>query len=282
MERRSFLKAVSAASAASILPSPLSEEKQGATFEQSDVEGIGLGITVCDTLSNGFFGSQLISVFGPEGAINEALLIHTFLYQLIALRKRVDYIGSTGSLKRWEQSYLRRLEYNTTDEMRRALNKSGVTDNLQIIDIDLGDPANKNWKDYIVRVKDKHPDSIIVDDVELIEEFGREKSMVRKLKQLAKDVHAPVFIHAALDGKRSHRYFSQLNLRNDFRRWSDVLISVVPKNVIDFKVDEITVGKRFLLDMKLIGVSCPCARHKGYGANLSVEFVDYDMRFTSL
>jgi hypothetical protein len=56
----------------------------------------------------------------------------------------------------------------------------------------------------------------------------------------------------------------------------------LPKNVSDFKVNEITVGKRFLLDLKLIGVSCPCARHKGYGANLSIEFVDYYMRFTSL
>ena len=119
-------------------------------------------------------------------------------------------------------------------------------------------------------------------EVELIEEFGREKSMVRQLKRLAEDVHAPIFIHTALDRKRSRRYFTALNLQSDFRRWSDVLISVVPKNVIDFKVDDITVGKRFLLDMELFGVSCPCARHKGYGANLSVEFVDYDLRFTSL
>jgi hypothetical protein len=56
----------------------------------------------------------------------------------------------------------------------------------------------------------------------------------------------------------------------------------VPKNVIDFKVDDITVGKRFLLDMGLFGVSYPCAHHNGYGANLSIEFVDYDMRFTSV
>ena len=166
--------------------------------------------------------------------------------------------------------------------MWRALNKSGVIDNLRIIDIDLGDPANQNWKDYIVRVKDKHPDSIIIDDVELIEEFRREKSMVRQLKRLAEDVHAPVFVHAALDRKRSRRYFTGLNLRSDFRRWSDVFISVVPKNVIDFKIDDITVGKRFLLDMGLFGVSCPCARHKGYGRSLEIEFVDYDMRFTSL
>lgn len=282
MERRSFLKTVSAASVATVIPPPPYEEKKGIGFEQTNVEGIGIGIAVCDTLSNGFFGGQVIAVYGPESAINEAFLIHTFLYQLIAKGKRVDYVCSTGSLKSWEQRYLRRLGFESTNEMQRALNKSGLTDNLRIIDIDLGDPANQNWKDYRVQVKYKHPDSIIVDDVELIEEFRREKSMVKQLKQLAAEVQAPVFVLGALDRKRSRRYFTGLNLRSDFRKWSDVLISLVPKNVTDFKIEDITVGKRYLLDMKFIGVSCPCARHKGYGANLSVELVDYDLRFESL
>ncbi len=136
MERRSFLEKVCIASAATILPSALFKKGKGIVFEQTDVEGVGVGISVCDALSNGFFGGQLVSIYGPENAINEAFLIHTFLYQLIAQRKRVDYISSTGSLKRWEPSYLRRLGFGTAGEMREALTKSGLIDNLRIIDID--------------------------------------------------------------------------------------------------------------------------------------------------
>jgi hypothetical protein len=279
MERRSFLEKVCIASAATMLPFALFKKGEGIVFEQTDIDGVGVGILACDTLSNGFFAGQLISVYGPENGIIEAFLIHTFLYQLIAQRKRVDYISSTGSLKRWESSYLRRLGFGTAGEMRKALTKSGIIDNLRVIEID---PYNQNWKDYVIQAKGQHPDSIIVDDIKFIEGYFREKGMVKQLKRLAVEAQAPVFVHAELNRKRSQNYLKASNLRKDFDQESDVYISVVPKNVIDFKVDGITVGKRFLLDLMLIGVSCLCARHKGYGANLSVEFVDYDLRFAGL
>jgi hypothetical protein len=279
MERRSFLKKVCIASAATILPSAIFKKGKGIVFEQTDVEGAGVGISACDTLSNGFFGGQLISVYGPENAINEAFLIHVFLYQLIAQQKHVDYISSTGSLKRWKPSYLRRLGFDTTNEMRKALTQSGIIDNFRIIEID---PYTQNWKDYISQAKDRRPDSIIVDDIEFIEGYFREKGMVKQLKRLAVEVKAPVFVHAELDKKGSQGHIKKLNMRKDFDQRSDVQISLMSKNVSDFKVNEITVGKRFLLDMKLIGVSCSCARHKGYGGVFPVEFVDCDMRFTSL
>ena len=279
MERRSFLVKVCIASAATILPSALFKKGKGIVFEQTDVDGVGVGILACDALSNGFFAGQLISVYGPENGIIEAFLIHTFLYQLIAQRKRVDYISSTGSLKRWEQSYLRRFGFSTTDEMRKSLTKSGIIDNLRIIEIN---PYEQNWKNYVIQAKEQHPDSIIVDDIKFIEGYFREKGMVKQLKLLAAEVQAPVFIHAELDKKRNQGHLKALNLRKDFDQVSDVLISVVPKHVIDFKVDGITVGKRFLLDLKLIGVSCPCAHHRSYGGVFPAEFVDYDLRFASL
>ena len=279
MERRSFLEKVCIASAATILPSALFKKGKGFVFEQTDVEGVGVGISVCDTLSNGFFGRQLISVYGPENGFIEAFLIHTFLYQLIAQRKRVDYISSTGSLKRGEQSYLRRFGFSTTDEMRKSLTKSGIIDNLRIIEIY---PYEQNWKDYVAQAKEQHPDSIIVDDIKFIEGYFREKGMVKQLKLLAAEVQAPVFVHAELNRKRSQGHLTAYSLRKDFDQGSDVLISVVPKHVIDFKVDGITVGKRFLLDLKLIGVSCPCALHRSYGGVFPIEFVDYELRFAGL
>jgi hypothetical protein len=279
MERRSFLEKVCIASAATILPSALFKKGRGIVFEKTDVDGVGVGISVCDALSNGFFAGQLISVYGPENAINEAFLIHILFYQLIAQRKRVVYISSTGSLKRWEQIYLRRLGFGTAGEMRKALTKSGIIDNLRIIEIY---PYEQNWKDYVVQAKEQHPDSILVDDIKFIEGYFREKGLVKQLKLLAAEVQAPVFVHAEIESKRRKRYLEALNLRKDFDQWSDVLISVVPKNVIDFKVDGITVGKRFLLDLKLIGVSCPCALHRSYGGVFPIEFVDYELRFAGL
>jgi hypothetical protein len=163
--------------------------------------------------------------------------------------------------------------------MRKALTQSGIIDNFRIIEID---PYTQNWKDYISQAKDRRPDSIIVDDIEFIEGYFREKGMVKQLKRLAVEVKAPVFVHAELDKKGSQGHIKKLNMRKDFDQRSDVQISLMSKNVSDFKVNEITVGKRFLLDMKLIGVSCSCARHKGYGGVFPVEFVDCDMRFTSL
>ncbi len=121
-----------------------------------------------------------------------------------------------------------------------------------------------------------------MDDIEFIEGYFREKSMVKQLKRLAVEVQAPVFVHVELNKKGNQCNLKASYLRKDFDRWSDVIISVVPKNMIDFKVDGITVGKRFLLDLKVIGVFCPCARHRSYGGVFPIEFVDYDLRFAGL
>ncbi|GEM_PF-2888628 len=281
MERRSALKALT--SFPFIKPLDLNACKSNKVFEPkdnfestNDIAGLGVGIKNIDSLSNGFFGGQLISIFGPDDRILNAFLVHTFLYQGLAKKFKVDYVEVGGSLGDMDQNIARFLGVSSPSLAQQFLSKQENVELLHTTSIDLGDSANLGWKDFVRAMIKTPPKSIIVDDIGYIEQFFEEKHMPRQLKELADNFNIPVFVKAPLKTGKS------VSLRRDFETISDVFLRLEPTTSSAYLYNGEKVGTRFVIGATLSSSNCPCEKHKGYGGQVNVSFIDYNLGFSSL
>lgn len=250
-------------------------------FQRPDSSKIICGISSIDKVVRDFAHAGLVLITGPDERINQAFLMYVLLHQFIVQKKRVDYINVAGCLKSCEQNYLRLLNLKSLQEMRNYLLKEGNLFNLKTIEIDLGDPSNRNWKDYLIDAANQHPDSIIIDDVSLIEEFQREKAFLQQLKDLTFKVKAPIFICLTkTEGKKSANRLP-LAMISRYNQHSDVGIYLLPQNTTDFMVDGFPVGRRYSVYVKCWQKFHSKQGQTEAGQESLLEFVDYYFRFTS-
>ena len=282
MKRRTFIKSKPTSSLASGLEK--ANQREGLkteSFQRPDSSKIICGISSIDKVVQDFAHAGLVLITGPDERINQAFLMHVLLHQFIVQKKRVDYINVAGCLKSWEQNYLWLLNLKSLQEMRDYLLKEGTLFNFKTIQIDLGDPSNQNWKDYLIDAANQHPDSIIIDDVGLIEEFRREKGFLQQLRDLTVKVKAPIFICLTkTEGKNSVTRLP-LAMISRYYKYSDVGIYLLPQHSTDFMVDGSPVGRRYSIYVKCWQKLHSKQDQIEAGQESLLEFEDYNLRFTS-
>lgn len=287
MERRSVLKALTTIPFIKSLPFshlrdslPFNSQDK---FEMSkDLSGIGVGIECLDNISNGFLGGQLISVYGPDDLIIRAFLVHTFLYQTLSEKNRVEYGYVGGSLGALDKNIAQFLDLPSPEQAWSYLSSNGNDELLRVADIDLGDPRNIGWKDFVKHINAETPDCVIIDDIRLMEEFLQERSMARQCKEMAVKNNIPVIVKSPLKGESLDGNEPSSILRSDFSTQSDVIIRLVPMSSTPYLIDDKAVGTRFTVKVFMHSQYRPNEPWKNYSNISHMVFIDYDLQFRSL
>lgn len=245
-------------------------------------EGLGVGIRGIDSVTNGFFGGQLVAVYGPESRFVHAFLIQTFLFGTLHCSKHIDYVYSSGSLRQWDESLARFVGLQSEAEFWNHLQSQRISRVARIRDIDLGDPKNVDWKKYRDQVSTDVPDCILIDGAEDIELFLKERNMAQQLKALAGTLNVPVIASAPRKNRITEDGMMSAALRKDYLHTADVLIRISPTSGVPYFVKNIQTGNRYVLEMLLSSSDCPCSRCRGYLTECAVEFTEHDFRFNTL
>ena len=241
-------------------------------------DGIRTGIRAIDELTNGFFGGQIVGVTCALDNIALSFLAGVAVDAAMN-QKEVDYVASESDGKKYLErrfSYLQPKNANTLKNLIFDKENGNRRELLRFVDIDLGDPSNRGWKDYLSVLRDAPPAIMILDGIESIEEFMDEKNMKLQLQELAKELDIPVLLKVPGNAVNVSPAGSKHNgIRQDFEDLCNVVISFSPQ----FICDQYSVGymraKYYLLDTVISGTWCPCSKHSGYAGQLKLQFTDH-------
>jgi hypothetical protein len=303
MERRSFIKSAFSVAAGAPLLRNLPFPK-GRPFEQQvepirlaiydgflprnvqpiEIAGIGTGINQIDEVTNGFFPRQLVVVSSVLDSISLTFLMDVSIHAALSQNKTVDYIASESNAKKtYEErfSYLRPKYRKEIDEELFTPEGNRGRELLRFLDCDLGNPNNRGWKECQQAIRSQPPEILLLDGIDLIEEFLDEKKMAEQLKQLAAELNIPILVLATLEQKTEPGTKEKdLAIRRDLEGLCDVHIALIPEYICDFYSEEDKRSKTYSILKTLVnGFWCPCRKHKGYGAELQLQFVEHFCQF---
>lgn len=274
MRRRSFLKSLLPGTAAVASIGSLKQSVSSHDAEVSDIphfqideglegaqyphpEGIGIGVAAIDKRTNGFFPGQLVAIYGPIEEINLSLLMSLIDYATLKQSKTIDYLETDSDFCR-----------KNLPLMHKPNVLKEIMPFLRFPDLDIGNPNNLGWKNYLSTVHKNPPALIIADGVESIEMFLGERKMAKQLKNLAVELGIPIVVKAPL---RNLKDKTTAHVRSDFESHCEVLLRLIPQFVCD-QLNGKTISKYYSLKANLF--SDPRSKHGAYWSEFTMQFAD--------
>ena len=280
MRRRSFVRSVLTGIAGSsvVLPLGTKEEPQIIKIDDNlslseypEIDGYSSGIPEIDAITNGFHGGQLVCVGGPMEHINISFLFGMAVH-LARKKVRVDYINTQSNF----HEYDRKKNAFMDPELKKKFDTE-TREYLRLPHIDLGDPRNTDWKEYLQLAQERPPKVLIMDGVGYIEMFIKERQMLRQVKNLAVKMKFPAIVQAP---RQSHT--RSWKLRKDAVKLSDVGIILQPDFVCGYRNGSEATKQYIVLNCTVGASWCPCVKHAAYSSEVKLQFTGAYLNFKAI
>jgi hypothetical protein len=295
MRRRNFLKSVAQAAVVAPVAGSLVacaepekvQQQEVPHFEIFDwfdvrsmpeIKGFSSGVGAIDETTKGFLPGQLIAVHGPLDHINRFFLFDMAIYNACK-KKKVDYIYTQSNFYEYFNQKLWTLKPQQRKEFHDDLVVEGF---LRLPDVDIGNPNNLGWKEYVSLARKSPPEILILDGAELIEFFLNEKKIAQQLKNLAQELNIPVVVQAIPYKKGGiDQVKPDKTIRKDFESISDVTICFMPEFVCDYRSGKKSAEKYYSLKTFIWGRNTLTSNPSEYSSVITLQFEEPYLRFAS-